>query len=196
MAETVETPKRKPGRPRSFKRGGKHSIYLNAALEEKTFTFLKTNAYGNSELALSELVRRALLRYFKQEDTYWSLQFKFLEKQGEKLDKLTFWVHLLSELFSHYLAYFFLLWPERSPEESRSSLEKSYRMTAVFKDALKDVLSQGGYLWDFSPEHIHDMILDSAKELDLREVHAQAEQDRKEIHQKKPGSTSGKTPKG
>lgn len=56
-------------------------------------------------------------------------------------------------------------------------------MMALFNDSLKEILEQGGHLWDLSYEHIKDLAVDSAKELNLAElakIHKQAQEDRQE----------------
>ena len=109
-------------------------------------------------------------------------------------------MHSHAELFSNYLFFYFLNWPEdRSPEETRAAYAKAKKMTAKFISALKDVLSQGGYLNELTPEVIQDMIIDSHKELDLREVHEQAQEDKTERKKRNisdaPAPTDKQSPK-
>lgn len=173
----------KPGRPSKARHGVKYCVHVDAQTDELIRTFLATNASGHVPVSRSQLFSRAVRRYLKQEDTYWSLQFTMLEKLAEKFSGLELHVIILTEIVLHFLDYWFTLWPDRSPEEDRDSLQKSYGMMAVFTDSLKENLRQGGHLWDLSLEHIKDLAVDTAKELnfaELAQIHKQAQEDRQE----------------
>lgn len=179
----TDNSKARRGRPPKLPLGARYHIYVDAQTAAQIQTFLAANASGHTSISISDLFVRAVRRYLKQEDTYWSLEFKMQEVLAKKFENLNTHVMVLSEIVLRFLDYWFALWPDRSPEEDQDSIDKSYRMMALFNSSLREILAAGGRLWELTPEHLKDIVVETSKELDFRElanIYQQAEQDRKE----------------
>lgn|SRR5208337_516982 len=172
-------------------------IHFDSATDRKMDEFLATYTSSRGRLSRSALVRKAVNRYLKQEDEYWSLLFTCFNKLSEKVDAYTRGMDLLKNILMHYISYYFLTWPEFSPEEKEDVSLKGMRIAAKFENSLKTKLEQGGYLQQLTPEAIRELIIENQKSLDLDQLHATAEldrQDRRRANARKDQNTAAEQP--
>jgi len=150
---------------------------------------------ARGRLTRSALYRKAIQRYMKQEDEYWSLLFTCFGKLEDKVDAYTKGMDLLKNVLMHFISYYFLNWPDYSPEEKEDASIKGMRIAAKFENSLKTKLEQGGYLQQLTPDAIRDLILENQKVLDLDQVHQIAAQEdslAQQPHSSKPKQSSSK----
>ena len=150
LMSNTDNSKARRGRPPKLPLGARYHIYVDAQTAAQIQTFLAANASGHTSISISDLFVRAVRRYLKQEDTYWSLEFKMQEVLAKKFENLNTHVMVLSEIVLRFLDYWFALWPDRSQEEDQDSIDKSYRMMALFNSSLREILAAGGRLWELT----------------------------------------------
>jgi len=155
----------------------KRNICFDPVTDAKVNEFLENNMTSRGRLSRSALYRKAIHRYLKQEDEYWSLLFTCFSKLEDKVDAYTKGMDLLKNVLMHFISYYFLNWPDYSPEEKEDASMKGMRIAAKFENSLKTKLEQGGYLQQLTPDSISDLIIENQKTLNLDELHATAERD-------------------
>jgi len=187
-------PSRPRGRPKLLSRPKRQTIYLNDGINKALNSYMDTFSRERGSVSKSAIINKAIARYLKQEDSYWSLLFMRFNNLTAKVEAYTKRMDLLSNILMHYISYYFLNWPEYSPEEKEDASQKSLILSAKFLDSLKKRLQHGGYLQELSVDSIKDFIIENAKDLDLDELHAQADQEAQERQQKRAQQTQGASP--
>jgi hypothetical protein len=173
----------------------KRNICIDAVTDAKVKEFLANNMTSRGRLSQSALYRKAIHRYLKQEDEYWSLLFTCFNKLEDKVDGYTRGMELLKNVLMHFISYYFLNWPDYSPEEKEDASQKGMRIAAKFENSLKTKLEQGGYLQELTPDAIRQLIIDNQKVLNLDQVHEIASQDsshKQQLHSTKSRENSSK----
>jgi hypothetical protein len=148
-------------------------VCFDRATDKKMEEYLSSHATARGILSRSELVRKAVSRYLKQEDEYWSLMFSAFSKLSDKLDAYTREMDLIKNILMHFLSYYFLNWPQFSPEEKPDIHRRGKIMAANFEDTLIAKLQRGGYLNQLTPDAVKDLVIENQKTLDLDELHAE-----------------------
>ena len=174
-----KSPKR--GRPKSKTVGRMVRFYLTYELDNKMYEYLKSHNDERFNMSRSVLIRAALARYLKEEETFWPILFTRMNNYTDELREGNAQIAMLCNLFTHFLAYHFAdsSWVDLPRVQKNDRLAKAYRLVERFSNSVKDSLERGT-MWHFDPENIRDLILENAKELDLEEMYQLAEEERRE----------------
>ncbi len=172
-----KSPKR--GRPKSKTVGRMVRFYLTYELDNKMYEYLKSHNDQRFNMSRSVLIRRALARYLKEEETFWPILFERMNNYTQELREGNAHIAMLCNLFTHFLAYHFAdsSLVDLPPVQKKERLAKAYRLIEGFSNSVKDSL-QRGTIWHFDPENIKELILENAKELGLEEMNQLAEEKR------------------
>ena len=95
--------------------------------------------------SLSEVVTTALNAYLEDDD-YWTILFKRLNRERKAISNLERRIEMLIELILLQLQYWFALTPELSSEEFNQQKKTGYTYFTRFLDTYRDSLMKGGLL--------------------------------------------------
>jgi hypothetical protein len=167
---------------------------MELRLYDRLYKHLLSNRPRDIKTSLSSFIRRAVIKYFNEEEDYWPLAFKHLNNTTMEIRTMHEELKRFCDAFIHYLTYYFMLWPHIPHEERSETYKHSSAMVENFMESFHKRLRNGGYLWKFTPEHMQELFVENAPELEL-EDHAERYDKEHTKDGQKPKSAGNKEPK-
>ncbi|MGO8692855.1 MAG: hypothetical protein ACLQMF_04190 [Rectinemataceae bacterium] len=99
------------------------------------------------KLTRTDVIDTALQALLNPQDAYWEMVLKRMDREKTSLDRLSVDVELLHEMMNLFLRYYFMQWPDLTPEEKEDSHSLGVRAYRAYKRTLERNITEKGFIF-------------------------------------------------
>ena len=136
----------------------------------------------NPPVPLSKIAHDAFAKFLTEDDRYFPMTNRHLSNVAKEAKLIHDEFKFISELFAHFLEYYFQLWPKISDANRSEMLYRSWAVCCQFIDGWADKLKKPRSLSNFTRQNIEPFMSDYLKDPSFSKIHKKAnKQRRKEL---------------